>query len=66
MARVWEGWEGELMRDEHGHDWKRPPLRNRMAGDYLDVCLNCGVERVGPPSKEECPGHSPGRPHRNQ
>ena len=42
------------MRDEQGHDWMRPPLRQRMVGGYLDVCVNCGIERVGPQSKEEC------------
>ncbi len=44
------------MRDEKGHDWTRPPLRQRMVGGYLDVCVNCGIERVGPQSKEECAG----------
>jgi hypothetical protein len=56
------------MRDEQGHDWMRPPLRQRMVGGYLDVCVNCGVERVGPQSKEECSGQSsepePAQPRR--
>jgi hypothetical protein len=44
------------VRDENGHDWQRPALRQRMVGDYLEVCVQCGMERVGPRTKEECPG----------
>ena len=43
------------MRDEQGHDWNRPPLRQRMVGSYLEVCANCGIERLGQQSREECP-----------
>ncbi len=52
------------MRDEQGHDWERPPLRDRMVGDYLEVCVNCGIERIGPQSREKCSGQSPGPRHR--
>ena len=53
--------EGELLggrpvRDEYGHDWQKPPLRQRMVGDYLEVCTQCGMERVGPKTKGRCPG----------
>jgi hypothetical protein len=47
------------VRDEYGHDWQKPPLRQRMVGDYLDVCAQCGIERVGPGTKEECLGACP-------
>ena len=44
------------MLDEHGHDWNKPPFLQRLVGDYLEVCANCGIERVGPTTKGECPG----------
>ncbi len=47
------------MRDEYGHDWEKPPLRQRMVGDYLEVCVKCGMERIGPRTKEACPGADP-------
>jgi hypothetical protein len=50
------------MRDENGHNWEKPPLRQRMVGNYLEVCVQCGVERVGPQSKEECSGDPPSVP----
>jgi hypothetical protein len=53
------------MRDEQGHDWQRPRLRQRMVGDYLEVCANCGIERIGPLSGEVCseqPSEQPGDP----
>lgn len=53
------------MLDENGHDWEKPALRQRMVGNYLEVCVQCGVERVGPQSREECSGDPPpGRRHR--
>lgn len=61
--RVWRrmprgmrpGGEGSML-DEKGHDWRRPPFLHRLVGDYLDVCANCGIERVGPVTQAECPG----------
>ena len=50
------------MRDENGHDWEKPPLRQRMVGDYLEVCVQCGVERVGPQTNKECSGDPPSGP----
>ena len=44
------------MLDENGHDWNRPPFLQRLVGDYLDVCANCGMERVGSATQAECPG----------
>jgi hypothetical protein len=52
------------MRDEQGHDWQRPKLRQRMVGDYLEVCANCGIERIGPQSREEC-SKQPSEPSRD-
>jgi hypothetical protein len=54
------------MRDALRHDWIRPPLRQRMVGDYLEVCVNCGIERLGPQSREECSGQPPGPRHRKR
>lgn len=51
------------MRDEYGHDWEKPPLRQRMVGNYLEVCVKCGMERVGPRTKEGCPGACPIAPY---
>ena len=51
------------MVDEYGHDWQKPPLRQRMVGDYLDVCAQCGIERVGPRTKEVCTGTAPSAPY---
>jgi hypothetical protein len=53
--------EGELLGgrpvlDENGHDWQKPPLRQRMVGNYLEVCGLCGMERVGPRTREPCSG----------
>jgi hypothetical protein len=48
--------EGDPVVDEYGHDWQKPPLRLRMVGDYLEVCVQCGLERVGPRTKESCAG----------
>jgi hypothetical protein len=53
------------MRDEQGHDWMRPPLRQRMVGGYLDVCVNCGIERVGTQSKAEC-SEQPSEPNHRE
>lgn len=50
------------MRDEYGHDWQKPPLRQRMVGDYLEVCERCGMERVGPRTKEPCTGGGSSEP----
>jgi hypothetical protein len=51
------------MRDEYGHDWKKPPLRQRMVGNYLEVCVQCGMERVGPRTKDRCPARDPSKTH---
>ena len=74
LPRVWAGairgtgqgrepWEGDPVVDEYGHDWQKPPLRQRMVGDYLQVCVQCGMERVGPRTKESCAGEPPSAPH---
>jgi hypothetical protein len=44
------------MLDEYGHDWKKPPFLQRLVGDYLEVCVKCGLERVGPATRTECRG----------
>jgi len=56
-------WEGDPVVDEYGHDWQKPPLRQRMVGDYLEVCVQCGMERVGPRTKEGCAGEPPSAPY---
>ena len=65
MAMDKEGslWEGDPVVDEYGHDWQKPPLRQRMVGDYLEVCVQCGMERVGPRTKEGCAGEPPSAPY---
>ena len=55
--------EGDPVLDENGHDWQKPPLRERMVGSYLEVCVHCGMERVGPRTKETCPGGSSSAPY---
>lgn len=55
--------EGDPVVDEYGHDWQKPPLRQRMVGDYLEVCVQCGIERVGPRTKESCAGAPQSAPY---
>ena len=64
VAWIEEGdWGGRPVVDEYGHDWQKPALRQRMVGDYLEVCVHCGLERVGPRTKESCAGAPPTAPH---